>query len=229
MLALASLVSLTLLQHQAGPHMLRHSSLPRLNLRLAAEETVEEVDWQARQQAAVAAYEQERRRGVLIAAASGAVAASFYAFQRANPADPVRLLQLMESESLSLPEALANGRPTVVEFYAPWCESCKELAPSMLKLERSLGKEANFVVVNGDAPQNAQLVRTFGVDGIPHVALISAKRKLAATLVGGIPESVLEADIMALLKERPLPYGASASTSTAEQSAGRAGTTDLNG
>ena len=71
-----------------------------------------------------------------------------------------------------------------------------------------VGKKANFVVVDGDAPENAQLVRTFGVDGIPHVALISAERKLAATLVGGIPESVLEADAVALVSGRPLPYGA---------------------
>ena len=149
----------------------------------------------------------QRRRNVVLAIAAPLSATAFYGFQRANPVNPVALLARMEERSPALPDALATGRPTLVEFYAPWCTSCKESAPFMLRLEKQYAGRVNFVVVNGDDPRNEQLVRLFGVDGIPHMALISDDRQLAGTLIGAIPEKVVDASLDALAAGKPLPYG----------------------
>lgn len=151
-----------------------------------------------------------RRRRVNVALAIGSplLASALFFAQRSSllRVDPVVLLQRMEAQSPTLPAALANGRATVVEFYAPWCESCKVSAPSMFRLQKAYAERLNFVVINGNDARNADLVQRFGVDGIPHLALISGQRKLVGTLIGGVPEGVLEQNLRALAEGEPLPF-----------------------
>ena len=147
----------------------------------------------------------ERRRSVILAAAAPLAATALYAFQRANPVSPVNLLALMEERSPALPDALASGRATCVEFYAPWCISCKESAPSMLRFEKRFGDRINFVTINGDDPRNAELVRLFSVDAVPHLALIGSDRKLKGTLIGEVPPAVVESSLEKLGEGEQLP------------------------
>ena len=84
----------------------------------------------------------------------------------------------------------------------------------MMRLQKQYGDRVNFVVLNGDDPRNGSLVRKFGVDGVPHLAMISAERTLQGTLIGDVPEPVVDATVKALAAGRPLPYGAAAATSS---------------
>ena len=59
----------------------------------------------------------ERRRNLILAVAAPSAATMLYALQRANPINPVALLSRMEAQSPALSDALATGRPTLVEFY----------------------------------------------------------------------------------------------------------------
>ena len=58
-----------------------------------------------------------------------------------NPEAP---LEQLARRSLDPEVALANGRPTVFEFYASWCEACKEMAPTMLELEKQNEKKITY-------------------------------------------------------------------------------------
>jgi thiol-disulfide isomerase/thioredoxin len=60
-------------------------------------------------------------------------------------------------EAWDLPElegdgrvALADfeGRPTVVAFFASWCEVCEDEIPNLLALSEQIGDEVNFVGIN---------------------------------------------------------------------------------
>ncbi len=43
-------------------------------------------------------------------------------------------LKTLERTSLPLDTALRNKKPTIVEFYANWCEVCRELTPEVYKV-----------------------------------------------------------------------------------------------
>jgi len=47
-----------------------------------------------------------------------------------------------------------RGKPTVVAFYASWCEVCEQEMPGLLALSEQIGGEVNFVAVN--AQDNGQ-------------------------------------------------------------------------
>ena len=46
--------------------------------------------------------------------------------------------------------AFKNNKPTFLEFYAEWCEVCKEMAPKVSSLKEEYEKDFNFVFLNVD-------------------------------------------------------------------------------
>ena len=80
--------------------------------------------------------------------------------------------------------AFANKKPTFVEFYAEWCEVCKEMAPKISNLQKDFNNEINFVFLNVDNPKWEKQINTFNVNGIPQINLFDSNAKLESTLVG---------------------------------------------
>ena len=69
-------------------------------------------------------YQSEKRRNMLTAVGGALVGVVAFAVERSGAVS-------VSQGSMSLDEALANGRPTVVDFYTDWCENCKVMAPKM--------------------------------------------------------------------------------------------------
>eukprot|EP01039_Chlorochromonas_danica_P007224 gene7224-7990_t len=113
----------------------------------------------------------------------------------------------MEKESVSWQEVVGcNQKPTIIEFYADWCSSCKKLAPTMRALEIKYKDRVNFVVLDGMDLKNAALAGKFKVDGIPHLAFLDEEARAQTSLVGEVPRSILEEEVQALLRHEVLPY-----------------------
>ncbi|MCR8539544.1 MAG: thioredoxin domain-containing protein [Prochlorococcus marinus CUG1439] len=80
--------------------------------------------------------------------------------------------------------AFKNNKPTFLEFYAEWCEVCKEMAPKVSTLKEQYEKDINFVFLNVDNQKWDNYIRKFDVNGIPQVNLFDRKGNLQSTLIG---------------------------------------------
>lgn len=56
-------------------------------------------------------------------------------------------------------------RPTLVEFWAPWCAPCRVMAPALERVSQRYQGRVDLVRVNAD--EAGELVQALGVYGIP--------------------------------------------------------------
>ena len=87
--------------------------------------------------------------------------------------------------------AFKNNKPTFLEFYAEWCEVCKEMAPKVSALREEYEKDINFVFLNVDNQKWANYISKFAVNGIPQVNLFDRKGNLIYTFIGKQDEGTI--------------------------------------
>ena len=111
-------------------------------------------------------------------------------------------LQLRNFGNLSIdPEiAFTNGKPTYLEFYAEWCEICKEMASEVTELKKDFDNQVNFVFLNVDNPKWDKYIKQFKVNGIPQINIIDSNSNLEATFTGLQEENTLKDSLNYLLE-----------------------------
>ena len=114
-------------------------------------------------------------------------------------------LEQLARRSLAPDVALSNGRPTMIEFYADWCQVCREMAPAMLKLEQSTQQQLDVVMVNVDNPRWQDLVDRYDVNGIPQLNLFNAEGDAVGRSIGLRRAEELSLLADALIQDSPLP------------------------
>ena len=97
--------------------------------------------------------------------------------------------------------AFKNNKPTFLEFYAEWCEVCKEMAPKVSVLRDEYEKDINFVFLNVDNQKWDNYIRKFNVNGIPQVNLFDRKGNLKSTFIGKQEEAIIRESIFNLKRE----------------------------
>ena len=97
--------------------------------------------------------------------------------------------------------AFKNNKPTFLEFYAEWCEVCKEMAPKVSALKEEYEKDINFVFLNVDNQKWENYIRKFDVNGIPQVNLFDRKGNLKSTFIGKQEEITIRNSINYLERE----------------------------
>ena len=101
--------------------------------------------------------------------------------------------------------AFTNDKPTFLEFYAEWCEVCKEMAPQVSAFKDEYEKDINFVFLNVDNQKWGNYIQQFSVNGIPQINLFDDKGNLISTFIGKQNEIEIRESINNLEKEEK-PY-----------------------
>merc|ERR1712003_184853 len=143
----------------------------------------------------------------LLAPAGIALGAALFVLSRTSGG--IASLEDLAQSSVPLDVALSNGRPSVVEFYADWCEVCKSLAKDSSVLKQRYGDRVNFVMLNVDNPKWAEEVAEYRVGGIPHWEYLDTRGNSKGFVVGNLPKEILDANAEALSEggdQAALPY-----------------------
>lgn len=86
--------------------------------------------------------------------------------------------------------------PVVVDFWAPWCGPCRQIAPMLEKLAKEFDGRLLVAKVNSD--EEPALAERYGVQGIPTLVFM-ARGKEVHRQVGLMPEPILRDSVEELL------------------------------
>ena len=109
-----------------------------------------------------------------------------------SPLSGLITLKALAQDSIPYPTAIANGKPTLLEFYADWCTTCQGMSATVQNLTEKYGDRVNLVMLDIDDPQWDRLVRQYRVTGIPQYTFLDESQDTLDTLVGKIPQSIME-------------------------------------
>ena len=115
------------------------------------------------------------------------------------------MLDQLAKNSLEPEIALSNGKPTVFEFYADWCEACKEMAPDMVNAEKLNSNKIDIVLLNVDNSRWFDLIDKYDVNGIPQLTFFDDKGEFKGFSLGVRKYSELNEIFLALINNSELP------------------------
>lgn len=85
-------------------------------------------------------------------------------------------------------DVLASPSPVLVDFTAVWCPPCAMIKPVLERIAAE--SAARLRVVTLDVDDNPQTARTYGVLGMPTLALF-VRGELVTTIVGARPQAAI--------------------------------------
>src|SRR5215472_3440510 len=111
---------------------------------------------------------------------------------------------LTDSKGAPVDLAAYKGRVVLLDFWATWCEGCKEEIPWFMEFQSKYGQKGLTVVGASLDDDGWKSVKPFGVDkGMPVTLLIDRQGKIADVHPGMVDKEAFEREIQALLKESP--------------------------
>ena len=89
-------------------------------------------------------------------------------------------------------EVLASEVPVLVEFWAPWCGPCHQIAPILDQLAAERAGSLKVVKINQD--ENPVVSSSLRVMGLPTM-LVFDRGRAVAQIVGARPKSSIVAEL----------------------------------
>jgi len=84
---------------------------------------------------------------------------------------------------------MKSAVPVIVDFWAPWCVPCKQVAPSLEKIAQEY--DGKLIVAKVNTDEDAEWASRFQVSGIPTMLFV-ADGKIVHEQVGVVPYGYLK-------------------------------------
>ena len=85
-------------------------------------------------------------------------------------------------------DVLKSDLPVLIDFWAPWCGPCKQIAPVVDELAKEYDGRLKIVKMNVD--DNPQTPSKYGVRGIPNLILFKGGQ-VRDQMIGAVPKAQL--------------------------------------
>jgi thioredoxin 1 len=92
---------------------------------------------------------------------------------------------------------MKSSLPVIVDFWAPWCGPCKQVAPSLEKIAKEYDGQLIVAKVNTD--EDPEWAGRFQVSGIPTMLFV-ADGKIVHQQVGAVPYGYLKQMVVKFLE-----------------------------
>jgi thioredoxin 1 len=99
------------------------------------------------------------------------------------PAEPIHITDESFEKAV-----LQSPVPVIVDFWAPWCNPCKMIAPTLDKLAKEM--DGKMIVAKINTDDHPQWMQKFGIQGIPTLLFVFGG-KVVHRQVGALPEKML--------------------------------------
>ncbi|MFJ8855731.1 thioredoxin [Streptomyces sp. NPDC102437] len=97
-------------------------------------------------------------------------------------------------------EVLANPKPVLVDFWAPWCMPCHAVAPVLDKIAKKYADRIDVLKLNVD--ENHGAASRYGVSSIPTMKLFH-NGDVVKSITGVVSKRALEAELAHYLTTNP--------------------------
>ncbi|MDP1668626.1 thioredoxin TrxC [Phaeovulum sp.] len=108
---------------------------------------------------------------------------------------PLAAGKVAELDPATLAKAIQDDLPLVVDFWAPWCGPCRQMAPEFIKAAAALAPAVRFAKI--DTQAHSEVAARHRIQGIPAFILFHKGREVARA-AGARPA----ADLVAFVKSK---------------------------
>ncbi len=99
-------------------------------------------------------------------------------------------------------EVLQSELPTLVDFWAPWCQPCLLMAPGLEAIAVELEGKLKVAKLNTEIIENRNLAMQYQIQSIPNMKLFF-QGKVIQEFIGLRPKEILQEDLEKIIQNLP--------------------------